>query len=296
MNFCYEIAVRRYRRRMSRQKEAGASPVRSEADYWNWQFETSRDYFGKYWDLLEKVPGARILDIGCGIGGRACFLAGLGARSVVGVDINADEITKANGLVARLRNPSVQSRVNFMKVRENEPLDLEPFDVVTLVASMEHVRDPVGMLDLAHSMLRPGGVCYFGTSGWYHYGAAHVAGELPIPFLTVFFSDRTILDAIRRIVSLPDYEPTRWDSVPPVARWANVHDLRDRPGEYLNKVTIRGLRRAMKQSRFGEGKLRVQGFSWRQRPWMRWLNVLARIPGIQEVYHGGVFGRLERRE
>jgi SAM-dependent methyltransferase len=213
---------------------------------------------------------------------------------MVAIDINTDEIARAKELVQRVNEPDIRSLISFQAVKEGVPLDMDPFDIVLLVDSMEHVRDPVAMLNLAYSMTRPGGVCYFSTMGWYHYSASHVGGIIPIPFLTLLFDDKTILDAVRRIVSMPEYRRSMWDSDPPVLRWENVNDLHDRPGEYLNKITVRGLRQAMNKSRFAGGRLRVMGFSWRRHSWMRWLNVLTRIPVIQEAYHSAVFGRLER--
>lgn len=295
MNLCYEIGSRLYRRRMKgKSSRSNDEAQSSEEGYWDWQYKTSPEYFNKFSDLQACLPGARVLDIGCGLGGRTCYLATKGVRSVLGIDINADEIAQAKVLTKRANDSVVQSHVSFLAVRENEPLDVEPFDIVTLVDSLEHVHDPVAMLNFAYSMTRPGGVCYFGTIGWYHYNAAHMMGILPIPFLTLLFNDTTILDAVRRITMMPDYRPFMWDSNPPVTRWAHVKDLRDRPGEYLNKITVQGLKRAMKSSRFGDGRLLVAGFSWRQCPWMRWLNVMAKIPVIQEVYHAGCFGRVTR--
>lgn len=251
--------------------------------------------FRKFFDLMERVPGSRILDIGCGLGGRTCYLATKGARSVVGIDVNAGEIAKAREFVGGLNDPVVQGKVSFVAVRENEPLDMEPFDIVVMADSMEHVQDPVAMIDLAYSVIRPNGLCYFGTIGWYYYNAAHLMGVLPVPFATVFFRDATILNAVRGIVTMPEYQPSMWDSTPPIARWENVNDLRDRPGEHLNKLTIYGLRQAMKKSRFGCGRLQVAGFSWKGCRWMRLMNVLAKLPVIQEAYHSGCFGRLERK-
>ena len=262
--------------------------------YWDWQFESSKDYFIKFWDLLDRIPDSRVLDIGCGLGGRTCYLATKGVRSVVGIDINSEEIAKARELVGRLEDPGIRGKVSFVTVCENEPLKMEPFDIVVMADSMEHVHDPVAMFDLAYSMTRQGGLCYFGTIGWYYYNAAHLMGILPVPFATVFFRDKTILDAVRGIVTMPEYQPSIWDSTPPIVRWEHVTDLCDRPGEHLNKITLSGLRRAMKDSRFGGGRLHVAGFSWSRYPWMKWLNVLAAIPVIREAYHSGCFGRLER--
>lgn len=294
MNLCYSLAAPLYRWRHRQRALAEQKVSQSPEAYWQWQFDSSGVYFEKFWDLRVQLAGKRVLDIGCGLGGRAAYLAGLGASEVVGCDINGGEVARANMIATSRLDAATRSRLRFVEVEEGELPAAGAFDIVVLVDSLEHVQDPVAMLNVAYAHLRPGGVCYFGTVGWYHYNAAHLMSLLPIPFVTLFFSDRSILEAVRRILGAPWYVPTMWDSDPPPARWTGVTDLRDRPGEYLNKVTIRGIRRAMEESRFGGGQLRVSGFSWRRQRWMRWMNVLAAVPGMQEAYHSGCFGRMVR--
>lgn len=79
----------------------------------------------------------------------------------------------------------------------------------------------------------------------------------PDPFVNLLFSDETILNVIRWDVSRPDYRPTRFDSSPPLERWKGLYDLRDRPGEYLNKITIRGVRRLLRYGPFRSSRLTV---------------------------------------
>jgi 2-polyprenyl-3-methyl-5-hydroxy-6-metoxy-1,4-benzoquinol methylase len=292
MNLCYLLSAPLYRRKHRQTSSVDGDIHRSSEAYWQWQFNSSAVYFEKFWDLKTQLAGKRVLDIGCGLGGRTSYLATLGAREVVGIDINGAEIEQARQLAARAMSAEARTKLRFEKVQEGVVPDLEPFDVAILVDSLEHVRDPVAMLDIAYSHLRPGGICYFGTVGWYHYNAAHLISILPLPFITVFFPDATIIDAVRRTLHAPWYVPTMWDTQPPAARWDGVTDLRDRPGEYLNKVTIRKIQKAMRDSQFNGGALRVAGFSRSSAPWMKWLNILASVPVIQEAYHSGCFGRL----
>lgn len=295
MNLCYHIAAPLYRRKHRHDVAIQRDVLLSPDAYWQWQFDSSEPYFSKFSDLCTQLKGKRVLDIGCGLGGRTSYLATIGAREVVGIDINRAEIEQARRLAAQTLSPEAFSKIRFEAVQEGSFPHLEPFDIALLVDSLEHVRDPVAMLNVAHSHLRPGGVCYFGTVGWYHYNAAHLMSILPVPFLTLFFSERLIIDAVRRILDAPWYVPTMWDSDPPAARWEGVTDLRERPGEYLNKITIRGIRQAMRESRFGGGQLQVTGFSWKRYPYLRPLNVLTAIRGVQEAYHSGCFGRMIRR-
>lgn len=294
MNLCYEIAVRLYRGKARKKKNIADSRSDDPEQYWQWQFDSSAEYFLKFGDLIERIPDKRVLDIGCGLGGRTCYLAGRDPGLVVGTDVNAEEIEQAGRIARKKLDADHAGKIQFIKVSESSSPDLGLFDIVLLVDSFEHLKDPVAMLDLAYSLTRPGGVCYFSTIGWYHHRGAHVGSIIPIPFVNLFFSDKAILDAIRRITASPYYVPTMWDSDPPVERWEGITDLRNRPGEYLNKITVRGIKRAVRQSKFGKGQVHAAGFSWSRFPVLRCLNFLARIPVIQEVYHSGIFGRLVR--
>ncbi len=265
------------------------------AEYWQWQFDSSPAYFQKIFDMCDVVKHRAVLDIGCGIGGRTCFLATLEPDKVLGIDINEREIELAKALALRKSGiEGTRQKICFDVVVEGGTKHAGSFDVVVLIDCLEHARDPATLLSAAHAFLRPGGICYFATMGWYHHRGAHIGDILPMPFVQLFFSDRVMLDAIRRILSAPYYVPNLWDSDPPVARWMGVSDLCDRPGESLNKITVRGIKQIVNQSPFLKKKVAVTGFSWNTYRFLRCLNVLAAVPGIQEMYHSAVFGRLEK--
>lgn len=292
MNLCYLIAdqIHRYRMRCNPNVE---TRVTTSDDYWKWQYTSSEKYFAKFFDLNDHLEGADVIDVGCGLGGRTCFLGSRNVRSIVGIDTNHDEIVQASRLLSEHGQPDIQSRVSFEKVDESDPPRYQNrFDVALLVDSLEHVRDPTAILNITESMLKPGGICYFSTLGWYYHQASHVSSIIPIPFSTLFFSDRQILDAVRRIVDQPYYQPTIWDSDPPSQRWKDVESLHDRPGEYLNKYTIARFRKSMEASAFAQWQLHVEGFSTDRFPWLAPFNFLTRIPFIEEVYHSAIFGKL----
>ncbi|MCC7339207.1 MAG: class I SAM-dependent methyltransferase [Pirellulaceae bacterium] len=297
MNLCYLIANRVH---LKRHRNPASNPLqrRSSHDaYWQWQCETSPKYFDKFFDLREKLPDARVIDIGCGLGGRTCSLVSHGIRQVVGVDINQVEVAQAQEIMQRLGNNEMRDKIRFQALTEFQASsNKNSFDVALLVDSLEHVKNPTEILNQAHSMLRPGGVCYFSTWGWYHHQASHVGSIVPIPFATVFFSDKQILDAVRRVVAQPYYVASMWDSNPPALRWQDCSSLHDRPGEYLNKFTIRKFRKAMAASDFSKWELKTEGFSAASHRVLACFNFLSRIPIVQEVYHSAVFGRLTKAD
>lgn len=294
MNLCFLISDRIHRRRARRGVSQANARQKDDRAYWHWQYTTSASYFDKFFDLQTRLIGAQVIDIGCGLGGRTCFLAAQGVDRIVGTDINHAEIDRALLLANQVSDAQVRSRIEFRKVSEQEPQPEGEFDVALLVDSLEHVRDPAAMLNHAFTLLKPGGVCYFSTWGWYHHQASHVSSIVPIPFATLWFSDRQILSAVRRVVDQPYYQPTIWDSDPPSKRWRECRSLHDRPGEYLNKYTIAGFRRAMRASDFSAWELKVQGFSSDRHSILAAFNFLTRVPVIREAYHSAIFGKLTK--
>lgn len=256
----------------------------SPADYYRWQFDTSPALFSLLpnFDLRNK----RVLEIGCGLGGRSAWLAQNGPCEVVAIDINGLEIDAAKRLTKE-HFPCVRN-LTYVHTQEDAKSKIGDFDVVLLIDSLEHVQSPCKVVKLAHSYTRPGGRAYFTTCGWFHHAGSHTG----IPFVNLFFSDETILNFIRWQVSRPDYQPSMWDSDPPIARWMGIYDLRDRPGEYLNKVTIRQMNRLIRYSPFNFGKLHVMGF---RNAKLRWLNPLSKVPAVQEIVHSCVIGEFVNR-
>lgn len=265
-------------RRASGLDDAGASEEEGHRRYVRRQYARSHEYFSRFPDF--DVAGKTVLEIGCGTGGRAAYIAARGAARVFGIDINAREIAFAQRLTAELL-PEHGSTPTFLACSEDSPLDIGQFDVVLLADTMEHVVSPPKMMRLAHRYTAPGGRFIFSCIGYYHHAGSHL--ELA-PFASLLFSDETMLNVTRTHVSRPDYVPGRFDSTPPIDRWRGVHDLRDRPGEHMNKITIAEIKKLVRSSPFRSSRVTVVGFGHKH-PLLRPTDVLARIPLIQEVCH-----------
>jgi hypothetical protein len=186
--------------------------------------------------------------------------------------------------------PELASRVEYHASTEHGRLDLGEFDIVVLIDCLEHVVSPPDMLRLAHGYTREGGRCFISLYGWFHARGSHYG---LMPFVNVFFSDEEILNVVRWWVSRPDYVPHRFDSDPPIERWRGLYDLRQRPGEYLNKITLREMKKLVHRSPFRTGKMHVIGFG-RSSPAVKVLNVLRHVPVIQEAVHSYVVLEFEK--
>jgi 2-polyprenyl-6-hydroxyphenyl methylase / 3-demethylubiquinone-9 3-methyltransferase len=119
-------------------------------------------YFGRDPKRLDSLAGLRILDIGCGGGVLSEPLARLGA-SVVGADPSDSNIAVArshaaqSGLTIDYRCTTAEAMAETLaETNEN-------FDVVLAMEVIEHVTDVGLFVDLAASLVKPGGLMFVAT-------------------------------------------------------------------------------------------------------------------------------------
>lgn len=100
---------------------------------------TSHEY-RRFFDLLELAPADHVLDLGCGSGGPALFLARERGCRVTGVDVNEAGIRAGLTLA---RQASLDDGVHFRRadVREPLPFPEEAFDVIVCMDTMCHLPD-----------------------------------------------------------------------------------------------------------------------------------------------------------
>ncbi len=105
----------------------------------------------------------RVLDLGCGTGGCALFIASeFGAAEVVGIDVEAGVVEKAidNATAAGLND-----RVSFVQIEPGPlPFADDQFDLVFSKDSIVHIPDKHALAHELFRVLAPAGV--FAASDW----------------------------------------------------------------------------------------------------------------------------------
>ena len=105
-------------------------------------------------DHLGVVPGMRLLDIGCGIGG-ASRMAAMSGAVVTGVDLTSEFVETARTLSERV---GVGDRIEFLTTAgESLPLDDDTFDAAVMVHVGMNVPAKTAVFAEVHRVLRPGG-------------------------------------------------------------------------------------------------------------------------------------------
>lgn len=115
--------------------------------------------------ILEGIPPGvledRVLDLGCGNGSVAGWLARRGAGDVVGVDPSQQGVKRA-----RASHPDLE----FHQLSAYDPLreELGTFSFVVSLEVVEHVYDPPAFARTVFDVLEPGGLAVLSTPyhGW----------------------------------------------------------------------------------------------------------------------------------
>jgi len=226
--------------------------------------------------------GKTVLDVGSGLGGRSLGWLDLGAVKVVNVDINRQELEVGKAILTEHYHDRA-NQIDFW--HPNEMAGLPPADMAVLFDCFEHLIDPQGVLEQVYRWLRPGGLLWIGSIGWYNYMASHCMGTIPIPWSQVVFSEKAIIKTIRRVLHSANYQPNVWERMEGLDRWDYITTLRDRPGEPLNMLSLRKIRKVLRQSPFKTLKFSVFGFSGNKRGLARLASPLARLPILNELFH-----------
>ena len=105
------------------------------------------------------LPGAQVLDVGCGAGLLSEAMAGEGAQ-VIALDL-APELIK----IAKLHRLETGVSVDY-RLQSVESLAVEMpgrFDAITCMELLEHVPDPASIIDACATLLKPGGKLFVST-------------------------------------------------------------------------------------------------------------------------------------
>jgi tocopherol O-methyltransferase len=99
--------------------------------------------------------GAHVLDVGCGFGGSALWLARHRGCRVTGITLSPAQVKRA---AEQARAENLDDQARFLVMDANR-LDLPPasFDVVWVIECSEHLADKARFLDSCARVLRPGG-------------------------------------------------------------------------------------------------------------------------------------------
>lgn len=110
------------------------------------------------------LQGKKILDVGCGLGGPARYLAEKYDVEIIGIDIEPDVIMQAQSIHAVA---SLKGTLSFSLVEKNDfPFREDSFDLIFGNVSWLHVENKPFFFKKLYPLLKTGG--YLLSSDWMH--------------------------------------------------------------------------------------------------------------------------------
>lgn len=138
----------------------------------------------KLLELLDKTPKTRILDVGCGMGKTALYLAEKLDAEVIGITLSEKQIKLANNLISNrgITLPRIQPEFLIEDAHALHKFSDHTFDLVWSLESCEQFYDKRLFLEQANRVLKPGGQLMLAT---WCADAEHYEGEKAKQYLKI---------------------------------------------------------------------------------------------------------------
>ncbi|MFQ5855674.1 MAG: class I SAM-dependent methyltransferase [Anaerolineae bacterium] len=139
--------------------------------------QTTLEVFGPAVDVSRQ----RVLDVGCGLGGKTVYYAEQGACSVVGLDVSEERARVALALAGR-HPAGVKVRI-VVGDAARLPFRADLFDCVISTDTWEHLNAPILALGECARVVQPGGTVLISTLPYFSPWGAHAWNWLPLPWI-----------------------------------------------------------------------------------------------------------------
>lgn len=213
--------------------------------YAEWQYEKGIEtikFYLKHTSVEEMFKDKEVLDIGCGAGGKTIYYASQGVKKIVGVEILSKYKEEAENLAKKY---NLEQKFEFVAADASQtPFSDESFDTIIMNDAMEHVDEPEKVLDECYRILKKNGKLYLNFPPYNHPYGAHLSDAIAMPWVHVFFSEKTLIDTYKELVKdLPDGKDRiefRISRQPDGTEYFS----------YINKMTIKRANKILKDSKF----------------------------------------------
>lgn len=169
----------------------GLGERRDHLAYAEWEFAAAADSL-RLFSPHDDIRGKRLLDVGCGFGGKSAWYALNGAKEVLALDLDPERVERA----AAFAESKGAHNARFL-VRDAARLaGLEDgrFQAVLFNDAFEHLQRPGDALAECFRVLEPGGTVRIVFPPFGSPWGAHLFAYVRIPWAQHFFADRPLLE------------------------------------------------------------------------------------------------------
>ncbi len=246
----------------------------SEA-YSLWEYRVAKGILESYADRLGDLAGKRVLDIGCGLGGKTVAYAEAKAR-VTGVDLSESNIARC---AAFARERGVDA-IFAAGDAERLPFADGSFDAVIANDSLEHFANPEAALRELARVLAPGGSVFLFFTPWKSPLGSHLYDYVRTPWCHLIYPEWLIRELLARELARRGERDPR----------GGAARLMEEYRRELNRITVRGYRRIL--GRIGDLEIVYEEL---KPPKYARLAPLVRLPLAGELFTGTVVGILRKK-
>mgnify|MGYP001360126830 CR=1 FL=1 len=170
---------------------------KSDLDYFNY----SRSENVKFWRRLEDKPNFKnktVLDFGCGHGALSIDIGNLGAKSILGIDLEERPIEFAKeNLIKNFE--TLKDKINFEKVDILKSNQEHKYDIIVSKDTFEHTVNLPEVLKKMYNLLNEGGKAYFGFGPLYNfYNGDHGRLNVYLPWFHLIFNEKFLIKRINK--------------------------------------------------------------------------------------------------
>jgi len=248
--------------------------------YATWEYDVGKRVVSEYMEPQCDVEGKKVLDIGCGLGGKTVAYGEGLARVVYGTDVDS---SMADAGARFAENAQLQVPwAFFVSDAARLPLSDGEFDTVISNDAMEHFSEPETAIGEMARVTREGGAIWVLFTPHFSPRGSHLYDYIYTPWCHLLFRRRDLEGAIRRVLqSSPEW--------PDEAVEGALKQIMAFYDNDLNHMSIRRFFRLIA----GHPNLEVtfRDFRLNKYPFLKFLS---RIPGICELVTGNVICRLEK--
>jgi 2-polyprenyl-3-methyl-5-hydroxy-6-metoxy-1,4-benzoquinol methylase len=260
----YRISLR-LRPQTKSAQEVGGFSIEAYAD---WRRDALLSSFQQNF-LAAEVTGKRVLDFGCGFGHLSRLAASLGARHVIGLDLDPVSIEKASSDP----NPNITFQLEPDPCRISLP-DAS-IDVVLAFWMLEHVMEYESVVHEWARILAPGGKVLILWTPWRHPYGHHLHTIVPLPWIHMVLGPAALYRIAAQVYDSPSFRPRWWhldaSGVPKVNPYRGQTEFTD-----LNRLTTRRFETVVRQAGLFISRREAHSGSNRLR------RLLTRIRGLQD--------------
>lgn len=167
----------------------------SKTTYSIYTFHEARKEFNLFFSEFVKLEDKKILDIGCGSGGKTCFYAR--DSFCVGLDVDSSRLKKAIDFAHE--ESLAQGFRCILGDSVHLPFRSESFNIVFINDVMEHLADPSSTLREAKRILKKGGYMYITFTSYNAANGSHLTDWIRIPWIHFLFPEKVIIMALLQL-------------------------------------------------------------------------------------------------